>query len=250
MIRLIILWLGMSQVSAWAGDGFDHSHKMFHAVLDGAVSNKGVDYAVLAERRSQLEKYLSVVANAPVSSFGRDQKLAFWVNAYNAYTISLILEEQMPKSIMDLDGGKVWDTRVYPVGGERLSLNAMEHQKARPLTDGRVHAALNCASRGCPPLGTTPLRADGDAPSMDKQLNAAARRWVSTNAYSGSGTTVSVSLIFDWFSDDFRGWEPTEKGALNKKEARAIAFIKAFGAPVDAVSSVTFQPYDWALNKR
>ena len=250
MLHLIILWLGMSHLSAWAGEGFDHSHTSLSNVLRGAVNNQGVDYAALAERRTQLDQYLSVIADASVSSFSKDQQLAFWVNAYNAYTIALILDEQMPKSIMDLDGGKVWDTRVYPVGGERLSLNAMEHKKARPLTDGRVHAALNCASRGCPPLGAVPLRADSGAPSMDQQLDAAARRWVATNAYSGAGTTIAVSQIFNWFSDDFRRWEPGENDLLPKKEARAIAFIKAFGAPVDTVSSVTFQPYDWALNTR
>lgn len=249
MIRFIVLyWCLMT--SAFAGEGFDHSHSGFRDVLKGAVSNTGVDYRLLATRKSQLDRYLSVVSQAPVSTFSKDQQLAFWVNAYNAYTIALILEEQMPKSIMDLDNGKVWDTRMYSVAGQQLSLNAMEHKKARPLTDGRVHAALNCASKGCPPLGPQPLRADGGASTLDKQLDDAARRWVSTNAYSVSSSGPAVSQIFDWFSDDFRRWEPANSETSDVKKARAIGFIKAFGASVGDVSSVTFQTYDWSLNQQ
>lgn len=249
MIRFIVLYWGF-MASALAGEGFDHSHSGFRDVLQGAVSDTGVDYRLLATRKTQLDRYLSVVSEASVTSFSKDQQLVFWVNAYNAYTISLILEEQMPKSIMDLDNGKVWDTRKYSVAGQQLSLNAMEHKKARPLTDGRVHAALNCASKGCPPLGRQPLRADSGAPTVDKQLDDAARRWVATNAYSVTSSGPAVSQIFDWFSDDFRRWGPVNSESGDVKKTRAIGFIKAFGAPVGDVASVTFQTYDWSLNQR
>ena len=103
--------------------------------------------------------------------------------------------------------------------------------KSEPLTDGRV-LGMN-VPWGCP-LWRSHYGGYG-APSMDQQLDAAARRWVATNAYSGAGTTIAVSQIFNWFSDDFRRWEPGENDLLPKEEARAIAFIKAFGAPVDTV---------------
>ena len=249
-MQFLAFWL-FSVCVAIAGEGFDHSHSQFNTFLGSSISNSGVNYTELASRRDQLNAYLSQLETAPVDTFTRDQKIALWVNAYNAYTLALILDEGQPKSIMDLDGGKVWDTRKYVVAGQKLTLNEMEHKRARPLTDGRIHGALNCASKGCPPLGRKALRGSG----IEAQLDAAARRWVATNAYSQNGGGVAVSHIFEWFADDFKKWGGESVGGAGDKESAALRFIEAFGSEKEAglmtgSKTVTYQPYDWALNAR
>jgi hypothetical protein len=246
----IWLWVGLAS-SSLAGDGFDHAHTAFGSFLGSAVSNTGVKYDELAKRQDQLTAYIHQLETATVQDFGTEQKLAFWVNAYNALTLALILDEKQPSSIMNLDNGKVWDTRKFKVAGQLLTLNDIEHKRARPLTDGRVHAALNCASRGCPPLGPKPMTGH----QTSAQLDAAARRWVHHNAYARVGETVTVSPIFDWFSADFKRWAKEPVPSLGASEGAAIRFIVQYGgAPesnlVGSTKQVSYHEYDWALNSR
>jgi hypothetical protein len=238
-------------LAAEAAD-FDHSHAAFAAVLQGAVTDRGVNYATLAGRKAQLESYLAGVATADPSAFTPTQKLAFYVNAYNAYTIKTMLESGPPGSIMDLDGGKVWDVRKFKVANADITLNTMENGNARKLTDGRVHSVLNCASRGCPPLYTTPLVAD----KAGAQLDEGARRWARTNAYRIDGTTLYLSKIFDWYGDDFTKENKGDLPGLDGKGENAAWFLVKY---VDAATAaqlqggtltVAWQDYDWSLNKQ
>jgi hypothetical protein len=236
-----------------AGDGgFDHGHGTFGAFLQGAVDGVSVDYALLQSRRGLLERYLDEVAEVEVSSFTAPQKLALYVNAYNAYTIDLVLDAGLPKSIRDLDGGKVWDTRTYRVAKTDLTLNQMEHDKARALADGRVHAVLNCASKGCPPLPPAPLTATG----QEGQLDAAARRWAATNAFRVDGDTVRLNPIFDWYGEDFAD---ARKGDLPNVDGEAEAALWFLARYADAPGAATltggkiitaWMEYDWALNRK
>ena len=115
---MVLLLAALTAPTALADEsGFDHDHATFDRFLDGAVSSSGVDYGALASRRALLDSYLADVASAPVSEFSKTQQLALYVNAYNAYTVKTILDEMPLKSIMDLDGGKVWDKRTFAVAG-------------------------------------------------------------------------------------------------------------------------------------
>lgn len=238
---LVLLGL-LSLAPAGESPGFDHTYAGLSEVLVGAVSDRGVDYGLLATRKGDLGLFLAEVAAADTSTFSRRQKLAFYVNAYNAYTVATILDEQPVKSIRDLDGGEVWKTRRFAVGGESITLDAMEHQHARKLADGRVHAVVNCASVGCPPLPPAPLVAAG----IDAQLDAAARRWVRVNAYETDGSTLRLSRIFEWYAADFAGWAEGV-AAEDPKHAAALGFIQAFGAVPDH-TAVDWAVYDWSLN--
>jgi hypothetical protein len=254
MTMLLIAAALAGEASTPEGDtGFDHDHTAFGEFLKGAVTPTGVSYSTLAERRTLLETYLAQIASADVSSFDNAQKLALYVNAYNAYTLRTMLDEGPPASIRDLDGGKVWETRRFTVAAESLTLNDMEHGHARKLADGRVHAVVNCASKGCPPLPATPLR----GASSSSQLDAAAKTWASTNAFSMSGDTVNVSKIFDWYADDFAN-VPAERDlpGVDGKEEQALWFLAKH---VDEATkakllsgeiTVGWQDYDWTLNKR
>lgn len=223
---------------------FDHSHAKFEAFLAGAVSTEGVDYATLGGRKADLDAYLTSLADANVGSMSKDQQLAFYVNAYNANTINLILTEK-PASIMDLDGGKVWDTRRFGVGREKLTLNDIEHGKVRKIEDGRIHAVVNCASKGCPPLPPKPLKPEG----IQGQLDAAARSWVKTNAFVMDGKVARISKIFDWYAEDFTG-KPKDQATANEKYEAGKKFITKYGGDVSAAQSFEWNDYDWKLNQR
>ncbi len=222
---------------------FDHAHTNFATFLDGAVEPTGVDYATLKGRSEMLTTYLGEVANASTTSMSKDQKLAFYVNAYNAYTINLILTEN-PKSIQDLDGGQVWKQRSFAVGRQKMSLNQIEHDTIRKLEDGRIHAVVNCASKGCPPLPAKPLTADG----IQGQLDAAARTWVATNAYKMDGDTLQLSQIFKWYGEDFTGAGAGQTSDADK-HAAGRTFLTKFGATLTD-GKTEWMDYDWMLNSK
>lgn len=231
---------------------FDHDHGALTRLLDGAVGPTGIDYAALATRRERLDNYLQSVAQVDASGFKEPQQLALYVNAYNGYTLQLMLDEGPPKSITDLDGGKVWDTRRFAVAGASLTLNQMEHEHARKLADGRVHAVLNCASKGCPPLPPRAL----SATDVDAQLDQAARTWTRTNAYSLQDGQVLLSMIFDWYGDDFASFDRGDLPRVDGKAEDALWFLSRYVDPStkDRLLSGTlragWQTYDWSLNRR
>jgi len=241
----MIAVLLMSQALA-----FDHTHADFGAFIAGAVGETRVDYDMLAKRTDKLDAYLKTVADVDATSFSDGEKMALYVNAYNAYTLRLILDERPLKSIFDLDDGKIWDVRKYRVAGTELTLNQMEHEHVRKLGDGRIHAVLNCAARGCPPLRKNAFVSTG----VDAQLTAGAKGWAATNAYRIEGSTLHLSQLFDWYGDDFK---PENKGDIpgldGKGESAAWFLVKYL--PDGAAArlrrgdlTVQWTQYDWALN--
>lgn len=240
-MSLLLVTTGLLTAPAQA---FDHTHATYGAFLDGAVTDTGVDYAMLKGRKDKLDAYLVEVANAPMSGFDKDQKLAFLVNAYNALTINLILSEN-PKSIMDLDGGKVWDQRSFDVGRQKLTLNQIENENIRKIENGRIHAVVNCASKGCPPLPPKPLVPTG----IQAQLDDGAKRWVRTNAFKLDGSVAQLNQIFKWYGDDFVGGAPGTASEGDKQKA-AAAFITKYGGDVSAAKTFEWRDYDWSVNAK
>lgn len=229
-----------------AAAAFDHTYAGYQAVLTSRVSGGRVDYSGLKAAPAALDAFVAEVSAAPVASFSASQKKAFYINAYNALTLDLIADNYPLASILDLDGGKVWDTRSFSVGGERLTLNAIENTKLRTLGDPRIHAAINCAAVSCPPLQSRAFVAE----SLEAQLDTATRAWVSTmvSTMNVSGGVISVSKIFEWFSVDFARYGGTAQAA-------ALGFIGAYApadkaAAVKAAVEVRFLEYDWKLNGR
>ena len=247
MNLVVALVLGAAHAAA-----FDHDHARLAEVLDGAVSSAGVDYPTVASRRATLDAYLEEVKVADTTGWTDAERLALHVNAYNAVTLRLILDEGTPKSIRDLDGGKVWDTRRFDVAGDSLTLNQMEHERARKLADGRVHAVVSCASKGCPPLQPSPLTPAG----AEAQLDAAARQWASTNAFTLDGEVVRLSKIFDWYGEDFEAASQGDIAGVEGKAENALWFLSRYvdqGTRDKLLSgslTVDWQDYDWSLNQR
>jgi hypothetical protein len=221
--------------------------------LQAHVSLEGVDYQAIGP--TGLDGYLAQLASADLSKASKAEKMAFWINAYNALTVDLIAENQGIDSIRDLDRGTVWDARTYTVAGNQDTLNDLEHGTLRPMGDARVHAALNCASKGCPPLPLKPVSAD----TLEADLDAAARQWVATNAWVVQDERIALNKIFDWYGEDFvpkYGAMHDVPGQSGKKQA-ALNFI-AIHAPNLGLATtaknpgvkVVFGDYDWSVNRR
>ena len=232
-----------------AAAAMDHSG--YQAVLSAHVDDKGnVDYAAV-QASGALDAYLEGLQTATEPA-GQAEKMAFWINAYNALTIDLIADNFPLGSIRELDGGDPWESRRFTVAGQLVTLNHIEHMILRPLGDARIHAAVNCASRGCPPLSRTAFT----GASLDTQLNAVSTAWVSTNGVviDKDAGMVSLNKIFEWYGEDFMPTSQDIPGVEGTQEA-AISFI-ATHLPAEAAwlhaggYTVSYSSYDWGLNVR
>ena len=159
--------------------------------------------------------------------------MAFWINAYNAYTIVLILDNYPLSSITQLEGGKVWDKKWITIGSKRYSLNNIENDILRPqFQDPRIHFAVNCAAKSCPPLHNRAFTASNLDTLLDKQTKA----FINDETYNKiTKKAVTVSKIFDWYAEDFSDLI----GYLNEYSNTAI----------QSNAAIKFTEYDWSLNE-
>ena len=229
-------------------------HQPFDELLAAHVAGGVVDYAGLAEDAAALEAYLESLAATDPSSLDRNGQVALWVNAYNAFTIRLILDHYPGlESIKDIPGSERWTQQRWVVGGRTYSLDQIEHEILRPMGDARVHFVLVCASKSCPGLFEA-LHAD----SVDEQLTAAAQRFLSNRQKGlsagveqgvlwGENNVLRLSKIFSWFDEDFGD----DEGQLidfvvRYAPAEAVRFISAHRGDLD----LEYFDYDWSLNGR
>ena len=244
-----------AQETAPPPPAFDHEHSGWSAVLKAHLVGDDFDYAALKKERAPLDSYLRALEAVEPEAFAawkRDERYAFWINAYNAYTIRAVVDAYPVKSITDIGSKEetVWDRRVIPLGrlwkkgkGAKLSLNQIEHELLRPeFQDARVHAAVNCASEGCPPLMERAFR----AATLDEDLDARTRAWLADpkrNRFEPGRKRVHLSRIFEWFREDFTRGEQTLGQWLAKYAPEAQrAFLES------GEFEVRYLEYDWALN--
>jgi hypothetical protein len=231
------------------------AHKLFDALLHEFVHDGVVDYTGLSRQRPRLKSYLETLAVVDPGSLDRNALIAFWVNAYNAFTIELILENLgRIDSIKDISSSKRWDAKRWLVSGRKYSLDEIEHKIMRPMGEPRIHFALVCASFSCPDL-----RPEAYLPqTLDKQLTDAARHFLANNKkglrtrmekgfFGGDDPTLYLSSIFDWFEGDFE-----------KNGGDVLSFVRQY-APKKAVAFIDQHrddldidnfDYDWSLNGR
>ncbi len=229
------------------GPSFDHS--VFDGLLDRHVDHAGwVDYAELRKDADQLDRYIAAVAAAPFADLGRDEKLALLINAYNAFTLKLILEywnEGQLESIKDIPADKRWADARWEVGAHTWSLNEMEHEQIRPkFKEPRIHFALVCAAVGCPPLRTESYVAD----RIDAQLEDQTR-YVHNHEtwfrFEPQANTVHLTPLYNWYEGDF---EQTA-GSVPEFAARYAPRLKeALGQRKSP--KVRWLGYDWKLNSK
>lgn len=231
----------------------DREHAAWTSLLRSHVSRGLVDYAALAGERPTLDTYLrslESVDRAEFEGWPRADQLAFWINAYNAYTVKLVLDHYPLRSIRSIGflPGSAFKRRFIPLdrlaGGE-LSLDDIEHRILRErFHEPRVHFAIVCASRSCPVLRDEAYRGR----DLEAQLDDAARTFVrdpARNRYDPASRTLWLSSIFKWFRGDFEA----AAGTLPAFVARYTDEPTAEELRRDGVH-VEFLDYDWSLNER
>ncbi len=262
---LAALALAVGATSTPAQVRFDHLHLAWQRLLARHVlplrggQASQIDYAGMAAERAALQAYLgslSAVSDPQFQAFDKPQQMAFLINAYNAFTVELILT-RWPKldSIKDLGGflSSPWKPKWITLLGNPVSLDDIEHEMLRQrgrYDDPRVHFAVNCASIGCPALREEAFVAE----RLDAQLDEQTRRFLadrSRNRYNPSKDSLEVSKIFDWFGEDFRaGYRGI--GSLPAFLARYAELLADKPADRERIRAMTvaidFLDYDWQLN--
>ena len=270
--RLTLLWLGSLcallcaprlavDAHAQASAGVDHSYGAWDALLKKYVrwlpDNKQsrVDYKAFADGHGALKKVLaewSDVNAAGFAAFTREQQIAFLINAYNGFTVELILTKYPDlKSIKDLGSlfQSPWKKKFFKLLDEERYLDWIEHEQLRPMyADPRVHAALNCASIGCPALRPEAFT----AARLDAQLDDGMLRFMGDHTRNRfANGKAEVSSIFKWFKEDFekgnQGYRKVED--LLTRYAQQLTDVPADRDKLrSGIVTISYLDYDWSLN--
>ncbi len=226
------------------GPTFDHS--AFDALLRKHVDAAGwIDYAGLLKESATLDAYIARLGDVAFAELDRDVKLALLINAYNAFTLRLILDYYPIMTIKDIPAAKRWDAKRWHLGGMTLSLNQIEHEQIRPkFAEPRIHFALVCAAIGCPKLRNEAY----DASKIEEQLEDQTRyvhahdRWFQ---YQPGAKEVRLTKLYDWYGADF-------KQVADSVLAFAARYSVPLKASVDKRTKLRIKwlDYDWKLNDR
>jgi uncharacterized membrane protein YdjX (TVP38/TMEM64 family) len=221
------------------GQVFDHA--AFTALLQEFVDEEGyVHYQGLQAKETTLQSYIADLGRAPFDAMGRDGKLALLINAYNAFTLQLILEHYPIDSIRSIPDKDRWNAARWNVGGRTLSLNDIEHKEIRPkFAEPRIHFALVCAAVGCPPLrreAYTGARLDGQLEEQSRYVHSH-DRWLQ---YEPGSDKIALTALYDWYGGDFK-----------QIAGSVLGFVRRY-APLDSgvKLKVRYLDYDWSLNEK
>jgi hypothetical protein len=211
----------------------------------------GMDYASLKARDAgTLDQLRQRLGRLAVSSLTPRQQLAYWINLYNVNVVSTVVEHYPVKSIREISTDPIIRLNVFkketvPFGGGHISLNTIENEKLRDgFHDPRIHFAIDCAARSCPPI--RPEAYVGAR--VDAQLDEQVRMFVAGPAVRidsvGGNTVVHTTKIMDWFGDDFDKWGGGRIAFLR----RYLPPEKARPLPASGAVKIEYDDYDWSLN--
>ncbi len=268
------LWLaGCTEAPPPSTVPFDHEHRLLDQVLQKHVENGLVNYRALQADPETLDRYLQSLAGVDPKAYEnwtRPQKLAFWINAYNAYTLRVILDHypvtrsifadplrrHPADSIRQIPG--VWGWRKWPVMGGKFTLDQMEHTILRQqLKEPRIHFVLVCASKGCPLLESHAF----DAEHLEQRLEQAAVNYLYRDhkiQIDRERNAVRLPQIMNWFAEDFVP-DPQTAAFFERYPREAIgplAWVYRYANAADrefmrqGKFELTYLEYDWALNDR
>lgn len=211
------------------------SHNTFNNLLQKHVTTAGnVNYKGFKSDRAKLRAYIvSLGENTPTDDWSKEEKLAYWINAYNALTVDLILRNYPLKSIKDIK--KPWDQRLWKLGEKWQNLNDIEHKILRKMDEPRIHFAINCASFSCPPL----LNEAFTAEKLEQQLIQVTKVFLADSRRNTiTPDKIEISKIFKWFSKDFK-----QNGSL-------IDFLNTYSdVKINAKAKKKYKDYNWDLNE-
>lgn len=219
-------------------------HEGWTALLEEHVAKDGfVDYQGFIQDKARLDAYTQLLSdNPPSSNWTEEEQLAYWINAYNAFTVKLIVDNYPVESIKDLNPtiaipmvNSIWQKKWFEIGGEEFSLDIIEHGIIRKkFNEPRIHFAVNCASISCPVLRAEAYEPDRIDQQLEEQtklfLNDASRNDLNPNK-------PYVSKVFSWFMDDFT------------KGQTLVEFINRYAdEELDPKIRLRYMDYNWALN--
>lgn len=243
--KILLILLLSIPLQSWSQNGAP-SHGIFDALLKKHVSQEGkVNYKGFIKDSVLLNQYLTLLSkNAPSpDTWSKNEQMAYWINAYNAFTIKLVVKYYPVVSIKDI-GSKIqipfvntpWDIKFIRIGKERMDLNNIEHGKLRKdFDDPRIHMVLVCASKSCPILLNEAYTAD----KLDAQLNKQSRAYLADSFRNKiSADKAQLSMIFKWYSMDF-----------NKKGGSVRSFVNTHSnIQLSPKAAISYLEYDWGLN--
>ena len=235
MISLLFAaWDAVAEEPAWGAYYSVLSH-----VKPGSkngVSLMLVDYPAIKADGSLDKAYRELAAFKPERLAGREEKLAFYINAYNILALKMVADHWPVESIKDAGNllKPVWDKPAGELGGKTVTLGEIEHKILRPMGEPRIHLAIVCASVSCPDLRNEPYTAAG----LNQQLDDQALRFLNNQ---GKGlkieeNAIRVSRIFDWFEEDF------------KSQGGVRAFLKRYRTDLPDLKVEADITYDWEVN--
>lgn len=213
------------------------THQLWDELLQKHVSDDGnVNYKSFKTDHEKLFNYIKVLnltySNKNFQSLLKDEKLAFWINAYNAMTVDLILRHYPIKSIKDIKNP--WEQRLWKFGNTWYNLNDIEHTILRKMNEPRIHFAIVCASVSCPKLKNSAYTSN----NLEHELNKATREFLlDPTKNSITKNKIELSKIFKWFKQDF------------ENDGSLINFLNRYSEITilnDAKKS--FKDYNWSLN--
>lgn len=210
------------------------NHTIWDELLKAYVTKEGnVNYNGFESQKLTLRKYItSLGQKMPTDSWTQEDKLAYWMNAYNAMTVDLILRHMPLQSIKDIKDP--WEQRYWKLGEKYYNLDEIEHQILRKMNEPRIHFGINCASFSCPPL----LNVAFTSEEVDSQLAFLAHRFINDSSRNTiASDRVEISKIFDWFAKDF------------KQNGSVIDYLNQYSeVKIESNAKVRYKDYDWALN--
>ena len=237
-----VIFISISPVLSLAS-GTTVDHSIFGTLLKSHVKDGQVSYSAFKKDEPDLDRYLVQLEKVDPDLLDRAEQMAFYINAYNAWTIKLILENYPGvKSIKDLGSlfQSPWKKKFVKLNAKTIHLDHIEHEILRPVfRDPRIHFAVNCASRSCPPLLDEPFT----GPELERQLEDAAISFINDPQSNFiDGDRLYVSRIFKWFGEDFDNdilgyFRSYARGELAKQIAKAGKTLR-----------IKYLDYDWSLN--
>ncbi|MEQ9299378.1 MAG: DUF547 domain-containing protein [Cyclobacteriaceae bacterium] len=242
---LLIVLLGCSNVAVTQGSGDPISHEIWDTLLKKYVTKDGfVDYKGIQNEKIEFDSYLRLLeANPPnKETWTEEEQIAYWINAYNAYTVDLILQYYPLESIKDI-GSSIqipfvntpWDVEFIKIAGEEYDLNDLEHGILRGgFEEPRIHFAVNCASFSCPELRAEAYTGE----KLEQQLDEQARIFVNdTRKNRITAEKAELSKIFSWYSGDFND------------DMSVTEFINQYtDVKITKSTDVDYLDYNWELN--
>ncbi|KYG81441.1 hypothetical protein MB14_12660 [Roseivirga ehrenbergii] len=226
------------------GNGPAPSHQVWDELLKEYVNEYGfIDYKGIISEKVKFESYLELLSNnPPANSWNKSEKLAYWINVYNAFTVKLIIDNYPIESIKDLNPTlsiptvhTVWTKDFFKIGEEDFNLDRVEHKILRvEFEEPRIHFAINCASFSCPVLRPEAFKAE----KIERQLEEQARAFINDSQRNKiTKDKVELSKIFSWFGGDF------------KKDQSLIQFLNKYSeVKINDNAAVDFMDYQWSLN--